>query len=68
MSLKAVHIFFIAVSVLLLLGFGVWCLRMFSLEADPRMVIVATISFLSAVVLIVYGIRFLKKLKGISFL
>jgi len=68
MSLKAFHIFFIAVSVLLLLGFGVWCLRMFSIGGEHGIIILGTISFLSAAALVVYGMRFLKKLKGTAFL
>lgn len=57
MSLKAFHVFFISVAVLLAIGFGVWCLR----EGDRPAMGVA--SFVVAAALVVYEILFLKKLK-----
>ncbi|MBS4028708.1 MAG: hypothetical protein KGZ58_08720 [Ignavibacteriales bacterium] len=61
MSLKTFHIFFISLSVLTAIGFGVWLLN----ENAP---VFAVLSFLSGIGLIVYGISFLRKLKHVSFI
>lgn len=55
MSLKAFHIVFIVASALLSLGFGVWAL------AGAGALSVAAVSFLVGAALVVYGVRFLKK-------
>jgi hypothetical protein len=56
MSLKAFHVFFISVAVLLCLGFGVWCLRQTGYLA------MGIGSFVVAVGLVCYEIVFLRKL------
>jgi hypothetical protein len=59
MSLKAFHIFFIALSILLSAGCAVWG---FVMGVHPAF----GISFsLVALALIIYGVSFLKKSKGI---
>lgn len=68
MSLKAFHIFFIALSALLAVGFGVWELVAFLDTASTGRLIVGISSFAVAGALIVYGTRFLKKLKHIGYL
>lgn len=68
MSLKAFHIVFIMASVLLALGLGVRCLQEY-LHEDARMQLVwGLLSFGAAVLLVVYGSRFLKKFKDVSYL
>lgn len=68
MSLKAFHIVFVTVSILLTLGFGVWSLVQFS-EAKRLLDLVFGIgSLLAAVGLVFYGKYVLKKLKDISYL
>lgn len=68
MSLKAFHIVFVTVSILLTLGFGVWSLVQFS-EARRLLDLVFGIgSLLAAVGLLFYGKYVLKKLKDISYL
>jgi hypothetical protein len=57
MSLKAFHIFFISVAVLLCLGFGVWCLR------QPGYTAAGVGSFVFAVALVVYEVIFLRSFK-----
>lgn len=68
MSLKAFHIFFIAVSILLAVGFGVWEVVEYADSGAAGRLIAALLSFLVAVALIVYGVRFLRKLKHIGYL
>ena len=58
MSLKAFHVFFISVSVLLCFGFGVWCFR------NNGYTGMGVGSLLIGVGLIVYEISFLRKLKN----
>lgn len=59
MSLKAFHIFFIALSIILAIGCAVWA---FVNGSEP---IFGIASAIVAVGLIVYGGFFLKKAKGI---
>lgn len=68
MSLKAFHIFFIAASILLAVGFGVWELLAYMESGGAGRFIAALLSFAAAAGLIVYGVRFLKKLKHIGYL
>jgi hypothetical protein len=67
-SLKAFHIVFVTVSILLTLGFGVWSLVHY---ADERRLLYLGLgigSILAAVGLVFYGRYVLKKLKDISYL
>ena len=68
MSLKAFHILFIIFSILLAFGFGVWEIAGFSKSDDISQLVVGIISFLIGIGLVVYGIRFLRKLKNVSML
>jgi hypothetical protein len=68
MSLKAFHIFFIGVSILLALGFGLWEIRAYADSGTAGRLIAGLLSFGVAVGLTMYGIRFLKKLKHIGYL
>lgn len=63
MSLKVFHICFIVISVLLTGGFGVWALMVNGLPGAFR--IMGGVSLLGAIILVFYGIRFLKKAKSI---
>ena len=62
MSLKTFHIAFISCSVLLAFGVGVW------LVASPGQAIWGAASLASGIGLGYYEIRFMKKLKGVSYL
>ncbi len=64
MSLKAFHLAFISLSVLLTFGFGIWSL----LEGSGLYIVYGLFSFLSSFALIVYGVIFLKKFRDISYL
>jgi len=57
MSLKTFHVFFISVSVVLCIGFGVWCVK------QPGYLGLGIGSFVVAAALVAYEIVFLKKLK-----
>ena len=63
MSLKAFHIVFIIFSTLLALGTGVWCLWVNLVVGTPIYVVGAIASFLVAIILLVYGFWFYRKMK-----
>ena len=63
MSLKAFHIFFIAVSVLLAFGFGVWSVYTHLAESNLGFLLMGLSSFVVGIALIFYGINFLHKLR-----
>lgn len=66
MSLKAFHIFFITISVLLCLGFGAWCLNSDYTHGRTAYAIAGYISFGLGVLLVLYEIVFLKKFREID--
>ena len=68
MSLKAFHAGFITLSTLLSFGFGLWCLLDSSARGNASLLALGMAGFAAGIVLIVYEIRFLRKLKGVSFL
>ncbi len=68
MSLKAFHIFFIATSVLLAIGFGIWEMVAYAESGSAGQLAAAVAAFLVAGGLVAYGVRFLKKLKHIGYL
>jgi hypothetical protein len=68
MSLKAFHVVFIAVSILLAFGFAVWEFMAFSESQQTLDLGFGIGSAVAGVGLIVYGRYVLKKLKHISYL
>ncbi len=64
MSLKAFHIFFIAVAALTLFGFGVWCV----LVGGTGYLVMGVVSFIAGIGLVIYGVKFLQKLKDVRYL
>ena len=68
MSLKAFHIFFIVVSTWLSIGFGAWAIRDFTQSGSLLNLGMGVASFLASVLLVWYGIWFLRKLKNVSYL
>ena len=64
MSLKAFHLAFISLSTLIAFGFGAWTF----IETSGNFTVYGFLSFLSGVGLIVYGVKFLKKFRDISYL
>ena len=62
MGLRNFHIFFIVISTIMSVGFGFWC---FLSDAGRELYgswAIGAISLLAAVALVIYGIRFVKKL------
>ena len=68
MSLKAFHIFFVLISTLLAIGFGLWAIRDYNHNHELLSLVFGSFSLAGAVVLLVYGRWFLRKLKGVSYL
>ena len=63
MSLKGFHIVFITFSTLLALGVGAWCIWVDLVAGAPVYRLGAIGSFLAALVLVIYGIWFYRKMK-----
>jgi len=68
MSLKAFHIVFVTMSVLVSFFFGGWLLHEYSNGGGAGQLIGAILSFLAGAGLIWYGKVVLRKLKHISYL
>ena len=68
MSLKAFHIFFIAVSILLSFGMGVWGVYYHLTFGNVWFLIMGIGLFIMGIVLIIYGINFMHKLKHVGYL
>jgi hypothetical protein len=68
MSLKAFHIFFIAVSTVLCFVFGLWATRDFGQSGNWLHMGLGVGSFLASGLLVWYGAWFLRKLKNESYL
>ena len=66
MSLKAFHVFFITVSVLMCLGFGAWCLGSDYAHGRAAYTIAGYVSFGLGILLAVYEIVFLRKFKDLD--
>lgn len=63
MSLKAFHIIFVFISTALALGVGSWCIYMDVMGGTRNYVSGAIASFLCALLLVVYGFWFHRKMK-----
>jgi ABC-type uncharacterized transport system permease subunit len=68
MSLKAFHVLFIAVSILLAFGFAAWEIKLYSEQKRLMDLGFGLGSLVAGVGLIIYGRYVLKKLKHISYL
>ncbi|RMH23036.1 MAG: hypothetical protein D6696_01810 [Acidobacteria bacterium] len=69
MSLKAFHVVFVVVATLLMTGFGVWSLRHATGDgAGTSYLVMGGLALVAAIALVVYGVWFLKKTKGVSYL
>ena len=65
MSLKAFHIVFIAASILLALGYAIREFDSYITSGGLMALIVAILALAAAIGLVLYGIRFMKKLKHV---
>ncbi len=68
MSLKAFHIFFIGVSALTAFGFAAWLMNGSTAGGGGDLFVGGILSIITGIGLILYGIRFLRKLKHVSYL
>ncbi len=68
MSLKAFHVFFVAISVLCALGFGAWSVADWQRTGSTGVLILGIAGFVAAAALVWYGLWFLRKLKNVSYL
>ena len=68
MSLKAFHILFVTVAMLLAGGFAVWAIWQYKATGQVGLLVGGIISGLLFVILAIYGRWFLRKLKHESFL
>lgn len=67
MSLKAFHLVFVIVSTMLAVGVGAWAIREYQAKGETGALVFGVASLAGAVVLVVYGRWFLRKLKNVSF-
>ena len=68
MGLKAFHIFFIVVSTTLCVGLGAWATRDFGQSGSLAHLALGVGSFIGSILLVWYGVWFLRKLKGVGYL
>ena len=68
MSLKSFHIVFIALAAVLSLVFAGWEFGRFLATGDKLQLVAAVVAVAMAAGLVTYGIRFLKKLRKVSFI
>ncbi len=68
MSLKAFHIVFVAMSVLMAFFCGIWLLREYADTGDATQLVAGILLILAGGALIWYGKSVLRKLKYISYL
>lgn len=67
-SLKAFHILFVTVSMLLAGGFAVWAILQYRASGELGLLIGGVLAGLMFIAMAVYGRWFLKKLKNESYL
>jgi hypothetical protein len=66
MSLRAFHLLFIALSVVLAAFFGAWSIEEYRSANDVGYALVGVVSLASGVGLAIYGAAFQRKTKGLS--
>jgi ABC-type Mn2+/Zn2+ transport system permease subunit len=66
MSLRAFHILFIALSVVLTAFFAAWAFGQYRTEGDSSYALTAVGSLAAGIGLVIYGAAFLKKTKRLS--
>ncbi|MGB0579913.1 MAG: hypothetical protein ACPGVU_09455 [Limisphaerales bacterium] len=68
MSLKTIHIFLILTCIVSTLAFGAYEIHRFQLMNERQDLILGSVSSVSGLALLVYGVYFLRKTKHISYL
>ena len=67
MSLKAFHIAFITICIAFLLGFSLWLFGQYRAHGGALYAATGVLSVAACPALALYGLRFLRKLKGVPF-
>jgi hypothetical protein len=67
-SLKAFHVAFIFLSTTLCGGFALWCFREMARTENTSFGLAGGLSVAGALALVAYGIRFLRKSRGVGYL
>ena len=65
MSLRAFHLFFIGISVVLAAFFAAWAAAQYSAGHELIYVVVAVLSLASGLALAIYAVKFQRKTKGL---
>lgn len=65
MSLKAFHIVFIGISILLAIGYGIWEFNNFATSGEGVPLLLGICAIVAAAGLIIYAVRFMRKLKHV---
>ena len=68
MSLKAFHVFFISVSVLLSLAVGGWGIQSYFSDSNDIGILVGAFFILLGIALIYYEFKFIRKFKHVGYL
>ena len=68
MSLKAFHVFFVIVSLICTVGFGIWGVRSYQNAGEVADLFMGIGSFVVTIALLIYFRWFLRKLKNESYL
>jgi hypothetical protein len=66
MSLKAFHLFFIALSIVLAFGFGLWGVNLYSLDGRISDLALGLFSFAGGGALVVYGVKTLQRFRRLG--
>lgn len=66
MSLKAFHVFFIAVSMLMSLFVGTWGVQQFMVAESMSSLVLGIFFFAFGVALLVYGLKFIAKINELG--
>ena len=66
MSLKTFHIMFIVISTAMSVLVGAWGIQQYRMESSSGGLAVGVTFLLSAIALVVYGLRFFKKLRALE--
>ncbi|MCB9853035.1 MAG: hypothetical protein H6819_08060 [Phycisphaerales bacterium] len=67
MSLKAFHVFFVAIAILMCISLGIWGIRSAGSDVSSLPMAMGAAGFAGALILVIYGAWMLKKLKRFSY-
>jgi len=65
MSLRAFHLLFIGLSIVLVAFFGAWAIGQYRVEHDVQYIVIGVAAILAGAVLAVYGATFQRKTRNL---